>query len=95
MKNFNEVEIKIGKVYLTRKYVNGFATDITVQESDGTILFSGDYEQANQLFNALFRVEADNLKDEQLYSNCCGVEMDEDNSFCPGCHEHAVAEKGE
>ncbi len=28
---------------------------------------------------------------EETFSNCCGVPMDTDHSFCPGCHEHAVA----
>ena len=33
---------------------------------------------------------ADLKEEEETFSNCCGVPMDTDDSFCPGCHEHAV-----
>jgi len=64
--------------------------DIILKNDSGNL----SVKQAKSLGKAMgvleYLIERDTPVDVETFSNCCGVPMDRDYSFCPGCHEHAV-----
>jgi len=49
-------ELKIEDTYVTITYGDGDIKDITAQEKDGTVLFSGSLSQARRLVDALSNI---------------------------------------
>ena len=56
----DSTERQFKKLYITEESLNDMAVNLTIQESSGDILFDGDYDQAQQLLEALQEVLEEN-----------------------------------